>query len=340
MTLDRDAERTIRAWLEPGDDRLPVRVRSAVLSEIASVPRAARAPETPVGRVSRRAWVGLAVGTVALAVALTGAALLRGQQSRVGGSEPTPTPSASAAGTPILPGRVPVEGAPVTLFLPDISEPPTPSASPTVPSTPIGTDGPLTPSRYRISQVVGAFSGTRWFAITVPAGWTLDGQRIVKHAGGDDEVALGWWVVGNVYHDPCHWTTSPVSPIDLFGHAHPDGGFSITEPPDAGLQGQLGRTRSPLRLTHVADTLTVVVELEVPASLAIATCDEGRYVRWTDKQSDSVVNDHALPGQVDEVYEVDMDRQPLTIDVSHGSAARAADLAEAQAILDSLMLEP
>lgn len=345
MTVDRDLDLAVGAWLAPGVDRLPAHLRHDILAEIAHVPQGIRPSARVV--VHRPPPVGLAVAAVVTVatIAVAGGFLLRGPQSGVGTPSATPSPSAiatpppSAAATAIFPGRVPVEGNPVTTFLADIPEPPTASPGPTAPSTPIGTDGPVAPGRYQIPQVAGTVVGYKTFEMTVPSGWMLDGRRIVKHAGGDDEVALGWWVVGNVYQDPCHWTTSPVSPIDLAGHAHPDGGFTITEPPDAGLRGQLDRAPSPLRLTFVGGVLTLHIELEVPAGLGITDCDQGRYVRWSDLGSDGAVDDRARPGQVDAVYEVDVDRKPLTIDVSHGPAASSADLAEVQAILDSIVID-
>ena len=347
MTVDRDAELAVRAWLEPGVDRLPADVRQAVMVEIAGLPQTGRWPVPALRRLSFPRLLGLAAGLIAAVVLVAGAGLLGGRLPGIGTTSPSasPTSTATPVASPSVRDQSPsprptVAGDAVTIVIPAPPSPnPLPSPAPKASALP-GRTGPIPPGRYAIPHLDGTTSDYIAIDLTLPAGWSLDGRRIVKHAGQEDEIALSWWVVRDVYFDPCHWTTSPVSPIDLAGHGHEaSGAMTIREAPTAGLAGQLGRAPSGFSQTHIGGQLALRIELVVPSRLAISACDDGRYVMWSDWGSDLAVNSDAQPGQVDIVYQVDVDRSPLTIDVSHGPAATAPDLAELQAIVDSIVIQ-
>jgi hypothetical protein len=347
MTVDRDAELAVRAWLEPGVDRLPSDVKRAVMVEIARRPQSGRLAVPAPRRPSFPPLLGVAAGTIAAIVLVAGAGLVGGRLPGIGTTSPsaapssTATPVASPSAQDLSPSPRPtVAGDAVTIVIPAPPSPnPLPSSRPKASALPEVT-GPIPPGRYAIPHIVGAVSDYIAIDLTLPAGWSLDGRRIVKHAGQVNEIALSWWVVGDVYFDPCHWTTSPVSPIDLVGHGHDaSGAMTIQEAPAAGLAGQLGRAPSALSQAYIGSQLALRIELVIPSRLVISACDDGRYVMWSDRGSDQAVNSDAMPGQVDIVYLVDVDRSPLTLDFSHQPGATAADLAELQAIADSIVIQ-
>jgi hypothetical protein len=361
MTPQRDAELAVRAWLEPGTDRLSPESRRAVLAEIATRPQLDRVrPAMDRTRPARR-WIAVAAMlAVAIPLAVAGIGVFPGRQPAVNvaptGSAPSPSgssPSPALSAGPSTPvaslGRVPVEGDPVAIVLaPSTTASPKRTPRPTSSPLPFPSSGPVAPGRYAIPHLADTVSGYRFIDLTVPAGWVVDGQRLVKRAGQPDEAALSWWVVSEVLFDPCHWLTSAASPIDLKGHEHTTEGMTLHEAPAAGLLGQLGRVHSSPVLTSLGGVGAVWIQLSVPELLPVSACDDGRYVAWTEDQRDPLgvvitpnarLNDFAQPGQIDDVYEVDVDRAPLVVDASHGPAASASDLAELQGILDSMEIE-
>jgi hypothetical protein len=86
-------------------------------------------------------------------------------------------------------------------------------------------------------------------------------------------------------------------------------------------------------------TNAVRIDLSVPASLDIATCDKGQFRSWTVLQVPDGANAHHVSGQLDSVYEIDLDRGPLLIDASHMPGTSKADLAELQSILASMIID-
>ena len=85
--------------------------------------------------------------------------------------------------------------------------------------------------------------------------------------------------------------------------------------------------------------LAMRIELSVPESLYVPICDQGEYRSWTEFGPVDGANRHIAPGQVDVVYEIDVDRRPLVIDATHGRQASEADLAELEAILASMVID-
>jgi hypothetical protein len=174
----------------------------------------------------------------------------------------------------------------------------------------------------------GGPSDYRTITFTVPEGWATRDGFIFKHLGEASEVALSFWSPHKVYADPCHWQESGIEYGDLIST----------------LQHQPGRAPSSLTTVQIFDVgyTTDRLELSVPADLDIATCDGGEYRSWAESFISTTVderaNSHHAAGPVDVLYLVGADRGTLIIDASHRSAASEKDLAELQAILDSIVI--
>jgi len=65
----------------------------------------------------------------------------------------------------------------------------------------------------------------------------------------------------------------------------------------------------------------------------IASCDEGEFRSWFGRY-------HQGPGQIDEVYILDVDGERQVLIAHHMPAASEADLAEQQAIVESIDFLP
>jgi hypothetical protein len=166
----------------------------------------------------------------------------------------------------------------------------------------------------------------------LPVGWAVTDRLISKHRDQPNEVALGVWAPGDIYADPCHWKGGTVPAI---GHTMPD--VASTFENQTGPDGS-----TPTRVTfggEQARGIVVRIELSVPSDLDISTCDQGEYRSWNVWEMPDHANSHHTAGQVDVVYFVDVDRRPLLIDASHRPAATPEDLADLQAILDSMVID-
>src|SRR5262249_32794906 len=174
--------------------------------------------------------------------------------------------------------------------IPELPAPtPRPSDRPSGSPRPLPRGGPLAPGRYSIPRTESNSRTSGYLAIdvTVPAGWALDGDhRIVKNPGGVGEVSFEWWVVHAVCFDPCHWTTSPVSPLDMDTHSPPNDGIAFNEAPAAGLLGQLDRVHSSPVETTIDGVGTVRIQLSIPDRLELSACDHGVYVAWDEDEVD------------------------------------------------------
>ena len=170
---------------------------------------------------------------------------------------------------------------------------------------------------------------------TVPAGWASRFAIANKDRGGPGEIAVGNWIIANVYEDPCQWQGSlldpPVGPTvdDLATALAAQKDRNATEPTDVMLGGYPAKR----------------VELSIPADLDPATCDEGAIRTWVAPGEDTALVDDTQnlgmhPGQLNVVYIVDVNGDRLVIDTWHMPGTSAADLAELDGILASMRIQP
>jgi hypothetical protein len=180
--------------------------------------------------------------------------------------------------------------------------------------------GPSTPAR---------------FTFTMPAGWTSAYGIAYKDLGGPAEMAFGEWIITNVYTDPCQWQDSLLDPAvgptvdDLASALLAQKGRNATAPTDVTMGGYPAKR----------------IEMSIPADLDSATCDMGVIRPWLAPGEDAAVwpaGQDFLPrsGQLNVVYVINVDGARLVIDSWHMPGTSAADLAELDAILASLRIEP
>lgn len=221
MSTDRDATRTVRAWLEIGVTSLPDRVLDAVVDQLpATRQRRARWPARRFHEMNKFLKLAIAAAAV-VGVAAVGVNLLPAQGG-IGGPgsasiPPSPSPSVraapSAAGVPVPEGEL----TPGTYVFVPCSAPPCPTSEESIHVT-----------------------------IEVPDGWS----GIVPNAVWIDEnaapggAALGIGFGGNPPRDPCLATDliDTGSTVDGFADAiadHPV--LDATDPVDVTLDGYAGK---------------------------------------------------------------------------------------------------
>lgn len=195
--------------------------------------------------------------------------------------------------------------------------------------TPIPTPGPTPPPLAGDALEPGTYTLAHGLeaTMTVPAGWANLDQRGV--AKGEDQafVVVVFWPFpadfNEVYADPCNWKTSVIEPAV---------GPTVDDLANA-LAAQLMRGDAiPIDVT-IDGYQGKYLEMSVPTDIDFADCDDGFFYSWAGRF-------HQGPGQIDRVYILDVDGQRQVFIAHHMPAVSEADLAEQQAIVESINFLP
>lgn len=194
-----------------------------------------------------------------------------------------------------------------------------PSPTPTPPSLPQAES--LDPGTYAIAGE--DLSAT----LTVPAGWGNLGQRGVGKGDGDSAVVATFWPyptdLTKVYSDPCDWATSTIQP---------QVGPTVDDLANA-LAAQAMRGDAVPTAVTIDGYEGKYLDMSVPLDIDFANCDGGEFRSWWGRW-------HQGPGQIDRVYILDVDGVRQVFIAHHMPGASAADLAEQQAIVESIDFLP
>jgi hypothetical protein len=210
---------------------------------------------------------------------------------------------------------------------PTQTETPLPTASPSVaPSTAPSKAAGLPLGPFDLTVAGDIFD----IPMTVTIGATdWDGQIgsgvLVKSDNADAPDGAGLIVFTGqleVYGDPCRWQTTRPNPMtaptvdDVIAALAAQTGRNATEPVDISVDGHAGKS----------------ILLSVPTDANFADCDGGQFRSWGPEASRYAQG----PGQIDQVWVVDVDGTLVTIDAAYYKGTPAEVRAEMDAILDSL----
>lgn len=316
MTASRDPDRLIHAFLLEGAEKLPDQVYDAVRAEIEQKRQRVVIGPWRMPALNKLVPIGL-VTVAVLAVLVVGSQLFGSPTASVGGPGvgPTPTPQPSVAA---------------------------PSAEP---SASAAADRSLPEGAFVFSD--GEFGGVRSVAITVtipargwygePGGGILENSSGEQDFGPGDAAIIGPFVE-DIYvpRDPCRWTTTlPETPA------------TTVDEVVAALQGQASRDPSEPRDITVDGHAGKSITLRVPDDAAFAQCDrsagepEGRFCTLSGEGGDPerCQRYHQFPGQIDELWILDVDGDVAVIDAMWSDTTAAEPRAEMQAMLESMTFE-
>lgn len=206
-----------------------------------------------------------------------------------------------------------------------------PGSAPTPTATPIPSlhSGALEPGTYVISTLDPDFDASYRITMDVPDGYEglAEGVGVAK-LGRIGQMAVSAWVIGDVYADPCRWSTTlldppPVSSVDaLVAALARQKGLRVSTPTDITVDGFAGTS----------------MERTVPAGTTLAECDGVQFRPWLDTNGGER---YLEPGQHDMLWIIDVDGVPLLIDASLGEAGTSAqDRAEHIQIAESVRIDP
>jgi len=300
MTASRDPDRLIHAFLGEGLDELPDPVYDAVRDRIETTRQRAVIGPWRTSDMNRYLKPGLAAAAVVV-IAVVAFNLLPGAPAPGGG--PTPSPSVS-----------PSEAEPSTQ-----------------PSTAAGLpEGPHV--LFNFQSLEGA---SVQMTVTIPApGWFGDwGSGILlKNDNPDPPEGSGMIVFAGVedlyvYGDPCAWSTT-----------RPDTPATTVDEAVAALAAQASRDASAPADITLGGYTGKAITLHVPDDANLADCDEGIFAMFQESAVSGVdgVSRYAQgPGQIDEVWILDVDGLMVVIDWAYYEGTPADDVAELRAIVES-----
>jgi hypothetical protein len=300
MSADRDTTRIVRSWLRTEEHESADRVLDAVLEAIDTTPQR-RATWWPARRISimnTTLKFGLAAVVVAVAVLIGVNYFAAPNVGGPGLTDATPSPTPSLEPTP-TPTATPDSGLPVGPYL--------------------FNDNPEFGPRV---------------TVTIPApGWTADDVYgvLIKNERSDppDGAAIIGPFAGEflIYGDPCEWSSTvpdaPATTVDevvaaLAAQASRD----ASDPVDITVDGYAGRS----------------IVLHVPDDQVDSDCDSGQFASWemADSPEDGPDRYHQGPGQIDEMWVLDVDGVVTVMDAMYGPETPAEHVDELRAILQSM----
>ena len=201
---------------------------------------------------------------------------------------------------------------------------PSPTASP-VSLTYSQTVQNLAPGMYRIpagSQTPADLT------FTVPAGWQVQYLGFTKHMAQPGEVGLVPFIVTHVYTDTCapegEFELAPIGPTveDLASALEALGGAEVSPAEDITVDGYPAKR----------------VDLAFSDDIDLADCRVPALQVWANASETDFFAQH--PGSAASVYIVDVRGQTVVITATRRNAASELDVAEMEAILASIQIEP
>lgn len=201
----------------------------------------------------------------------------------------------------------------------------TPSPSPSPESlTYSGTVQSLEPGAYSIPP--GQWTPAR-LTFEIPSeGWDVRYLGLTKHLDEPGEVGLATWIVTHVYTDTC----APEGELRPIG--------PTVDNLVAALEALGGADVSPAVETTVGGFPAKRVGISMSPDLDLAQCRVPALQVWADAQETDYYA--RIPGAIDSVYVIDVNRETLALVAGHMIDSAASDVAERDAIIASMQIEP
>ena len=310
MSTERDTTRIVRSWLRTDENESADRVLGTVLDRLDTTPqrRATPWPARRLTTMNTTLKFGLAAVVVAVA-ALIGVNYLA--EPSVGGPGP-----AESTSTPTLE--------------------PTPTPEPSVAESSSAPEGllPEGPHVLNDGEPLGGTPTLRTTVIISAPDWygEVGDGILTKNDYSDAPDGAGMITFFGdlyVYGDPCEWATTrpdePATTVDeLVNALTAQASRDASEPVDVTVGGYAGKG----------------ITLHVPDDAVFSDCDQGRFGSWGVPGDDvTPFRYHQDPGQVDEVWVVDVNGELAIIDWAYYEGTPQAVVDELRAIVESITFD-
>jgi hypothetical protein len=209
---------------------------------------------------------------------------------------------------------------------PSASPSPSPSPEPSIAAPSRSTDAGLPVGSSHVLFDEDGVRGT----VTIPApGWSGESGILIKDDSGADPPDGAGMIVFTgelfVYGEPCAWSgTEPETPA------------TTVDELVAALAGQASRDASAPMDVTVGGYAGKSITLHVPDDAVFAECDGGKFGSWTVPGGKEPYRYHQGPGQIDELWILDVDGVLTVIDTAHYAGTPAEHVAEIRAIVESI----
>lgn len=311
MTASRDPDRLIHAFLHEGLDELPDPVYDVVRDRIEQTRQRAVIGPWRTQDVSNLFKIGLAAAAV-LVIAVVAIQYIGNPNTGGPGASESAEPSATVA---------PSEPAPSVW-----------AGIPAGPFVVTNTDAPVRTTVNIASSGWSPLGGLD--AITKDD----DGLDPPQAVGG---AFLAWaWPAGtafNVYGDPCQWsttipTTPATTPNEIAAALAVQAQTDASAPLDVTVGGFAGK----------AVTLHVPLSYEVQGATReeeFAACDQSKFGFYGVEGEAEPARNAQGPGQIDELWILDVNGAIVILDATYGPAAQASLVEELRTLADSATFE-
>ena len=160
-------------------------------------------------------------------------------------------------------------------------------------------------------------------------GWEAWAYGVVapEGAGPPGGRGLGFWLVDEVFVDPCHWNR---------GFFDPPVGPTVDDL-SAALTEQLGTGASRPESIEIAGHTGTQMKLQVPRSIRLDDCWNTEYHLWTARPSGGLYVQG--PRQINMLWILDVDGTRLVIDAAYFPETTSADREELMDIVESVRIE-
>jgi hypothetical protein len=199
--------------------------------------------------------------------------------------------------------------------------------TPSAQSIPSLTEGALEPGTYVLASLDPDFDATHRITIDLPDGFEAPNEGTILKIGRVSQHGVSAWVIGDLYGDPCKWSSTridppPVSSVDvLVGALASQQGVRASTPTDVTLSGFDG----------------TYMERTVPAGMNVDECNGAQFRLWLATDGGQR---YVEPGQRDLLWIVDVDGVPVLFDAALGEGTTAQDRAQLIQIIESIRIDP
>lgn len=253
-------------------------------------------------------------------------------------------------------------GAPVVRATPTSS----PGIAATVPATAVAQAAPVTvsavgppardPTARRYPTLVGRnvpagektlIPGPTPVRVTVhlPTGWEAAGPSMYRKqaSGGPVGLSIGAYSIQRVNTFPCRWASQAYTdipdPQTAAGLASALSAFWGQDPDQVSFSNStIAPISSRPRSIAIGGHSALYLEVLIPSVLDFRQCDAGQLVLW--EAADGSVRYGLGPGEIDRLWVVDTHDAPVVIDAALPVLASPSDIAELQAVIDSVTIGP
>jgi hypothetical protein len=285
-----------------------------------------------VAQPSRRTPAAIALAAIAVLVV----ALLTKQAA----------PAASAPIASVAPRPAPAEAVtssvrPVVATV-AAPTPGAPSRNPTV--TPYPTFLAV-PAEGGATRLIPAGPTPVRLTIALPDGWqkATDAMYVKPGGAGLAGMSIGAWSLRHVNTFPCRWAAQAFADGPLMRTAAGQAeALSSWWGQDPGTMPYWNSKIAPLASKPQPTTIqghpAWYLDVLIPSTLDLSECDGGQLILWDTANGD--VRYSQGPGEVNRLWVVDVGGEVMVIDAAIFLETPAADVAELQKVIDSVVIEP